>query len=59
MKKPYRIESQRAVRQLEEMAADGNPTVRTVLPNHLWGTRDHGNFNEARRIAAICNLRKP
>jgi hypothetical protein len=32
MKKPYQIESQRAVRQLEEMAADGNPAVQTVLP---------------------------
>jgi transposase-like protein len=32
MKKPYQIESQRAVRQLEEMAADGNPTVQMVLP---------------------------
>jgi hypothetical protein len=32
MKKPYQIEAQRAVRQLEEMAADGNPAVQTVLP---------------------------
>jgi len=32
MKKPYQIESQRAVRQLEEMAADGNPAVQMVLP---------------------------
>jgi len=32
MKKPYQIESQRAVRQLEEMAADGNPVVQMVLP---------------------------
>src|ERR1700704_5895638 len=32
MKKPYQIESQRAVRQLEEMAADGNPAVQLVLP---------------------------
>lgn len=32
MKKPYQIESQRAVRQLEEMAVDGNPAVQMVLP---------------------------
>src|SRR6202166_3723477 len=32
MKKPYQIESQRAVRQLEELAADGNPAVQMVLP---------------------------
>ena len=32
MKKPYQIEAQRAVRQLEEMAGDGNPAVQMVLP---------------------------
>lgn len=32
MKKPYQIESLRAVRRLEEMAADGNPSVQMVLP---------------------------
>ena len=32
MKKPYQIEAQRAVRQFEEMAADGNPAVQLVLP---------------------------
>jgi transposase-like protein len=32
MKKPYQIEAQRAVRQLETMAADGNPAVQMVLP---------------------------
>ena len=32
MKKPYQIESQRAVRQFAEMAADGNPSVQMVLP---------------------------
>ncbi len=32
MKKPYQIDSQRAVRQLEAMAADGNPAVQMVLP---------------------------
>jgi putative transposase len=32
MKKPYQIESQRAVKRLEGMAAEGNPTVQMVLP---------------------------
>ena len=32
MKKTYQIESQRAVKQLEAMAADGNPAVQMVLP---------------------------
>src|SRR3954466_14920772 len=32
MKKPYQIESQRAVKQLETMAAAGNPAVQMVLP---------------------------
>jgi transposase-like protein len=32
MKKPYQIELQRAVKQLEAMAADGNPAVQMVLP---------------------------
>ena len=32
MKKPYQIESQRAVKELEMMAADGNPAVQMVLP---------------------------
>lgn len=32
MKKPYQIESQRAVKRLEEMAAAGNPTVQMMLP---------------------------
>ena len=32
MTKPYQIEAQRAVRQLEEMATDGNPAVQMVLP---------------------------
>jgi putative transposase len=32
MKKPYQIESQRAVKQLEAMAADGNPAVQMALP---------------------------
>jgi putative transposase len=32
MKKPYQIESRRAVNRLEEMAAEGNPAVQMVLP---------------------------
>jgi transposase-like protein len=32
MKKPYQIESQRAVNRLQEMAADGNPAVQMILP---------------------------
>jgi transposase-like protein len=32
MKKPYQIESQRAVKQFETMAADGNLAVQMVLP---------------------------
>jgi transposase-like protein len=32
MKKPYQIETQRAVKQLEAMAADGDPAVQMMLP---------------------------
>jgi putative transposase len=32
MRKPYQIESQRAVQRLAEMAAEGNPAVQMVLP---------------------------
>jgi hypothetical protein len=32
LKKPFQIESQRAVKRLEEMTADGNPAVQMVLP---------------------------
>ena len=32
MKKPCQIEAQRAVKRLEEMAADGNPAVQMMLP---------------------------
>jgi len=32
MKKPYQIEMQRAVKQLEAMATDGNPAVQMMLP---------------------------
>jgi putative transposase len=32
MKKPYQIEAQRAVKQLEAMTTDGNPVVQMMLP---------------------------
>ena len=32
MKKPYQIDGQRAVKRLEEMAAEGNAAVQMVLP---------------------------
>ena len=32
MKKPYQIEAQRAVKQFEAMAAEGDPAVQMVLP---------------------------
>src|SRR6266511_1116258 len=32
MKKPYQIEAQRAIKQLDAMAADRNPAVQMVLP---------------------------
>src|SRR5438034_11778099 len=36
MKKPYQIKAQRAVKQFEAMAADGNPAVQMVLPLAEW-----------------------
>ena len=50
MKKPYQIEAQRAVRQLEEMATDGNPAVQMVLP----GAYCEGSAN---RPSIACNCR--
>jgi putative transposase len=32
MKKPYQIEAQRAIQQLDAMAADGNPAIQMMLP---------------------------
>jgi len=32
MKRPYQIDAQRAVKQLETMATDGNPAVQMMLP---------------------------
>jgi hypothetical protein len=50
MKKPYQIETQRAVKRLEEMAADENSTMQMVLPmaqtgldaEARWGTHPPG-----------------
>ena len=50
MKRPYQIESQRAVKRLEKMVADGNPAVQMVLPmaemvgRHLIGTENTVQF---------------
>jgi hypothetical protein len=32
MKKPYQIDSLRAVKQFEAMATEGNPAVQMILP---------------------------
>ncbi len=32
MKRTYQIEAQRAVKQLEQMATEGNPAVQMMLP---------------------------
>ena len=43
MKKPYQIESLRAVKRLEEMAAAGNPSVQMLLPMaEIVGWLHHG-----------------
>lgn len=44
MKKPYQIESQRAVNSLEEMATESNPAVQTMLP--LGELRNDGRRSE-------------
>ena len=48
MKKPYQIESQRAVKRLEKMAAEGNPAVQ-------MGSADgrDGGLAAARNISAL------
>ena len=54
MKKPYQIESQRAVKELEAMAADGNPAVQMVLPMAEmvgWLRQGCGRVNSASRVA--------
>ena len=40
MKKPYQIESQRAVKQLEAMATDGNSTSTLLGPGEV-GKQSH------------------
>ena len=43
MKKTYQIESVRAVKRLEEMAAAGNPSVQMLLPMaEIVGWLHHG-----------------
>jgi hypothetical protein len=47
MKKPYQIEAQRAVKQLEAMDAAGNPAVQMMLPMAEmvgWLQRGVGEF---------------
>ncbi len=54
MKKPYQIESQRAVKQLEAMAADGNPAVQMVLPMAEmvgWLRQGRGRIDSSSRLA--------
>jgi hypothetical protein len=50
MKKPYQIESQRAVKQFEAMAADGNPAVQMVLPLAEMGIAR----NSVEKVAALA-----
>ena len=59
MKKPYQIESQRAVKRLEEMAAEGNPAVQMVLPMAEmmgWLRQGRGRTDSSSRLAAdrVC-----
>jgi putative transposase len=54
MKKPYQIEAQRAVKQLEAMAADGNPAVQMVLPMAEmvgWLRKGRGRIDSSGRLA--------
>jgi hypothetical protein len=54
MKKPYQIEAQRAVKQLEGMAAEGNPAVQMVLPMAEmvgWLRKGRGRVNSSGRLA--------
>jgi hypothetical protein len=53
MKKPYQIESLRAVKRLEEMAADGNPAVQLVLPMAEMVGRLHKGVGELVRHAGL------
>ena len=55
MKKPYQIDSQRAVKQLEAMAADGNPAVQMVLPMAEMLGWLHKGVGELIRQAGVQN----
>jgi hypothetical protein len=50
MKKPYQIEPRRAVKELEAMAADGNPAVADGRDGGLDTSR-RGRFNSSSRFA--------
>jgi hypothetical protein len=54
MKKPYQIEAQRAVKQFEAMATEGNPAVQMMLPMAEmvgWLRKGVGELNAASRLA--------
>lgn len=51
MKKPHQIEAQRAVRQFEAMAENGNPAVQLVLPMiEAVGTPSTNNWGWSREV---------
>jgi len=53
MKKPYQIEAERAIQQLEDMAANGNPAVQIVLPMAEMGGWLHKGVGERIRQAGV------
>ncbi len=53
MKKPYQIESQRAVNRLEELALEGNPAVQMLLLMAEVVGRLHKGVGELRRQAGL------
>jgi hypothetical protein len=53
MKKPYTIESQRAVNRLEEMAGEGNPAVQILLPRAEMVGWLHKGVGELMRQASL------
>src|SRR3954453_7214743 len=53
MKKPYQIESQRAVKRLEEMDAAGNPTVQMVLQMARSGFRFDKSMDDTARASDL------
>ena len=65
MKKPYQIEAQRAVRQLEAMAADENPAVQytPTFPSRVAECRDAssstapaGSITDSFWPPGLCNM---